>query len=135
MSDVINRFNVGFNERKSSIPVIFEIGGHGDGNYNHLEQKPRINNVELVGNKTGTDLGLADAALINAILSIIAGVEQSMVVTKAYAEHDLVIVGNNLYVITSPVGSGSQLVTGTNCKQTTISEQIASGSGHTAILG
>ena len=114
MSDVINRFNVGFTESKSSIPVTFASGGGGGGNYERLQQKPRINDVELVGNKSSSDLGLADASTVNAILSFIAGTEQSMIATKAYSEHDLVIIENKLYVVTSPIEVGSRFVVGTD---------------------
>lgn len=133
MSDVINRFNVSFTESRSSIPVSFESGGGGGGgNYERLQQKPRINDVELVGNKASSDLGLADASTVNAILSFIAGTEQSMIATKAYSEHDLVIIENKLYVVTSPIAAGSQFVVGTNCRRTTLGEQISS---RPAILG
>ena len=142
MSDVINKFSVGFNESKSSIPVIFESGGKnhgggtgGDGNYEHLQQKPRINNVELIGNKTGVDLGLVDSTTTNAILSMIAGVEKSAIATKDYSAHDLVIVENKLYEITDDIVSGSPFIVGTNCKITTISGQLSRSSGGTAILG
>lgn len=36
-------------------------GGSGTDNYNLLENKPSINSVQLKGNKTGADLGLAGA--------------------------------------------------------------------------
>lgn len=35
-------------------------GGGGGGDYNELPNKPKINSVELVNNKTGGDLGLQD---------------------------------------------------------------------------
>ena len=40
-----------------------EIGGGGSGttDYNDLDNKPKINNVTLSGNKTSSDLGLQDA--------------------------------------------------------------------------
>ena len=42
-------------------------GGGGSDDYNPLSNKPKINNVELIGNKTGSDLGLLseDDALTN----------------------------------------------------------------------
>lgn len=36
-----------------------DIGG-GTNNYNNLNNKPKINNVELVGNKTSKDLKIQD---------------------------------------------------------------------------
>ena len=38
-------------------PVIVDGGGTGD--YNDLTNKPKINNIELIGNKTTEDLGIA----------------------------------------------------------------------------
>lgn len=35
-------------------------GGSGTNNYEELTNKPKINNVTLIGNKTGKDLGLLD---------------------------------------------------------------------------
>lgn len=35
-----------------------EVGGGGTGDYNQLVNKPRINNIELQGNKSLTDLGI-----------------------------------------------------------------------------
>ena len=37
---------------------VIEIEGGGSSNYNDLTNKPKINNIELVGNKTTSDLGL-----------------------------------------------------------------------------
>ena len=141
MSDVLNRFSVGFNESKSSIPVVLENGGGNtgsgstDGNYEHLQKKPKINGIELIKNKTSADLGLADITIINSILSMIAGVEQSTTATREYVAQDLVIIGTDLYEITTAVTRGTQFEVGTNCKITTISGQLSRSSGGTAILG
>lgn len=137
MSNTISTFDVQFKESSSQIPLRFDSGsgGGGGGNYERLQQKPKINNVELVGNKTSADLGIADAAAINMILSLITGIEQSMTATKAYGEHDLVIIGNELYEVTAAIASGSSFVIGTNCKVTTLGESISSVASRTAILG
>ena len=37
-------------------------GGGGTTNYNDLSNKPKINNIELSGNKTSEDLGLVGIA-------------------------------------------------------------------------
>ena len=37
---------------------VLNSGGGGSRNYEQLSNKPKINNVELIGNKTGSDLGL-----------------------------------------------------------------------------
>ena len=40
--------------------ITIEGGGSGTSNYNSLSNKPKINNVELNGNKTNEDLGIQD---------------------------------------------------------------------------
>ena len=40
--------------------ITIEGGGSGTGDYDDLENKPSINNVELSGNKTASDLGLQE---------------------------------------------------------------------------
>lgn len=44
-------------------------GGGGSTNYNDLQNKPKINNVELNGNKTSDDLGLASKTYVNGKVS------------------------------------------------------------------
>ena len=39
-------------------------GGGGTTDYNELTNKPKINNTTLVGNKTTTDLNIADGSTI-----------------------------------------------------------------------
>lgn len=53
-------------------PVIMEtVIGEGVSNYNDLDNKPTINDVELIGNKTASDLGLATPTdIMQAIASI-----------------------------------------------------------------
>lgn len=52
---------------------VIEIEGGGSSNYNDLTNKPRINNTELIGNKTDTDLGLATKTELNAKQNVIIG--------------------------------------------------------------
>lgn len=40
--------------------VTFEQGNGGTSNYEHLSNKPKINSIELLGNKTSNDLNLQD---------------------------------------------------------------------------
>lgn len=49
-------------------------GGGGTDDYTHLENKPKINNVTLSGNKTGADLGLVDDVQVNGISIVTDGV-------------------------------------------------------------
>ena len=43
-------------------------GGGGTSNYNELSNKPKINNVELSGNKTSEDLGLAAKTYVDNLI-------------------------------------------------------------------
>ena len=45
-------------ELEMELSDVIEIEGGGSSNYNDLTNKPKINNVELIGNKTTSDLGL-----------------------------------------------------------------------------
>jgi hypothetical protein len=42
------------------LKAVIEGGGGGTTDYTDLENKPKINNVELSGNKSSSDLGLQD---------------------------------------------------------------------------
>lgn len=46
------------------IVTVEETTGSGTSNYNYLENKPKINNIVLEGNKTAKDLGLQDEILV-----------------------------------------------------------------------
>lgn len=61
---------------------------------------------------------------INASKSIIAGIETSMVATKSYSIGDLLIVGDVLYKVASPIASGAAFTPGTNVNATTVAEQL-----------
>lgn len=100
--------------------ILREIGESGAAfvNYETLERKPRINNVQLYGNKTSTDLGLAD-------LSYIANTENSMTATRDYVVNDLFVVGGTLYKVNSAVTSGNTFIVGTNCETTTLGQLIS----------
>ena len=58
------------------IQLLMLKGEKGDpgisGDYNELANKPKINGVELLGNKTASDLGLASEADLNAAVADIA---------------------------------------------------------------
>lgn len=49
-----------------------QSGTGGTSNYNDLQNKPSINNVELVGDKTAKELGLVDEATYKALEEIVA---------------------------------------------------------------
>lgn len=61
---------------------------------------------------------------LNATKSIIAGIETSMVATKSYSVGDLLIVGDVLYKVASPIASGATFTPGTNVNATTVAEQL-----------
>lgn len=57
-----------------------EKGDSGDaGDYATLANKPRINNIELTGNKTGSDLGLVPKTVTDALDSRVATLETNSV--------------------------------------------------------
>lgn len=45
-------------------------GGGGTSNYNSLDNKPQINSITLSGNKSASDLGLAEAPAIEGTMLI-----------------------------------------------------------------
>lgn len=58
--------------------TIHSIGGTGGTeDYTELTNKPQINGVELTGNKTGTDLGLASSNEVNQLSSTVTGLQSS----------------------------------------------------------
>lgn len=61
-----------FDERNKSWVVVPDSsggGGSGTDNYNSLTNKPSINGVQLVGNKTLADLGLVDPMILKGVVS------------------------------------------------------------------
>lgn len=49
-----------FDELEEEIITFEEVSGGGTNNYEILDNKPKINDVTLVGNKTSSDLKLQD---------------------------------------------------------------------------
>lgn len=47
-------------EQNTSEFITFEQGVSGTSNYEHLSNKPKINSIELLGNKTSDELNLQD---------------------------------------------------------------------------
>lgn len=45
-------------------------GGGGSTNYNELDNRPQINSTTLTGNKSASDLGLAEAPTISGTMLI-----------------------------------------------------------------
>lgn len=48
-------------DSRGSTQATIYNGKNGDDNYEVLRNKPKINSIELIGNKTSVQLGLADA--------------------------------------------------------------------------
>lgn len=69
------------------IQLLMLKGEKGDpgiaGDYNELTNKPKINGVELLGNKTASDLGLASEADLNAVISDIGGLSNLNTTVKS----------------------------------------------------
>lgn len=56
--------------------------------------------------------------------SIIAGVESAMMATKTYSVGDMLIVGDDLYKVTSAITPNETIVVGSNVVKTTVAEQL-----------
>ena len=63
---------------------------------------------------------------LNAVKALMTNVEQTMTLTANRSTGDVVIVGDAFYKLTANVASGSSLVVGTNCVQTTMADWILS---------
>ena len=64
----------------NSLPYKDDGGGSGTTDYTDLTNKPQINSIELTGNKTSTDLGLASASEVEELdnkLNQLAGVVET----------------------------------------------------------
>lgn len=65
--DVINKIDLSNKDRATLINLFDEIGNEGSGgtsNYEDLQNKPSINDIELIGNKTLNDLGIPSNILV-----------------------------------------------------------------------
>ena len=58
--------------------------------------------------------------------SLIAGVETSMVATKNYSQGDYLIVGDDMYKVTSNIANGGNITVGTNVTKVTVAEALVS---------
>lgn len=76
-------------------------GGGGTTNYNDLSNKPKVNNVELSGDKTDKDLKLAGMADIAATFDN----------TNAYAVGDYFWYSDTLYRATKAIAVGGSVIT------------------------
>lgn len=71
-------------------------GGGGTTNYNDLDNKPSINNVELIGNKSATDLGIVTQDNLDATKKSIYG-SDFYSGSKSYDVGDTCIKDNKLW--------------------------------------
>ena len=62
--------NIDMSRGSASLEIGVSKGGGGTKDYNKLINKPSINGVELVGNKTGQDLDLVSVADLSDALAI-----------------------------------------------------------------
>lgn len=114
--------------------------------YSDLTDKPQINNVELNGNKTAAQLGLATSASVSAITdgqsidsfsdvetalaskaenSVVGPVENSTTASQAYAVGEHFIRNDKFCTCISAIASGATLTQGTNYVEGTIAEALA----------
>lgn len=70
-------------------------GGGGTDDYNDLENRPKVNNVTLSGNKTGSDLGLVDDVQINGTSVVTSGVANIPV--GSTTDYGVVMLAGNNY--------------------------------------
>ena len=76
-------------------------------------------------NKNSTDYMFEDTAGRSLI-----GTEQStLTAVKAYSVGDLFWYNDSLYKVTAAIASGGTITIGTNCSQTTVSDEIQNTSG------
>lgn len=61
----------------NNYPLIYKLSNNAD--YSEITNKPKINNVELYGNKSSSDLGLADTTTVGD-LTTLTTTEQSSIV-------------------------------------------------------
>lgn len=61
----------------NNYPLIYKLSNNAD--YSEITNKPKINNVELTGNKSSSDLGLVDTTTVGD-LSTLTTTEQSSIV-------------------------------------------------------
>ena len=88
-------------------------GGSGTDNYNDLLNKPRINSVELSGNKSLSDLGIQQA-INNAIENLRLEMPKIYYATKAEWDSQPTLVGqtNTMYVYTDYTSYDGQTIAG-----------------------
>lgn len=102
--------------------VISATGGGGTGDYEDLENKPQIEGVELIGNKSASALGLATATSLNS--------KQDKVDASIVSPMPNTVVGALNYL---EGAKQDELVSGTNIK--TINSQSLLGAGNIQISG
>ena len=61
---------------------------------------------------------------INSTRKMIAGIETSFTASKPYSVGDMLIIGDELYKVTSAIASGGKITVDTNVVKTTVAEQL-----------
>ena len=61
---------------------------------------------------------------LGGIQKSISAIQDDMTAIRNYEPNEFVTVGKNLYIITANVSKGVSLIEGTNCRETTVMEQI-----------
>ena len=61
---------------------------------------------------------------LGGIQKSISAIQDDMIAIRNYEPNEFVTVGKNLYIITANVSKGVSLIEGTNCRETTVMEQI-----------
>ena len=96
------------------------INATADNNYNNISNKPQINGIELVGNKNGNDLGLANESEIeelgnelNQLTNDVTNLESSKQ-DKLIAGDNITIKGNVISATGGGGGTGDVTAAGNN---------------------
>lgn len=105
---------------------VIEIEGGGSSNYNDLTNKPRINNTELIGNKTDTDLGLATKTELNAKQNTITG-GNGIDVSSDVVSVDLKSSGSFLNFASGKLGVNTQSLGASQLREYLSDSSILSG--------
>lgn len=109
-------------DEDSEVDVVYSSymelsGGGGVSDYSQLTNKPKINNIELKGNKTSDNLGLQDKLTASQLNAVNSGITSSKVTTYdnySINKQDTLVSGTNIKTINneSVIGSGNLNIDG-----------------------
>lgn len=132
-----------------SVKIIMLKGEKGDkgdsgdaGDYSGLTNKPKINNIELVGNILASDLGLASVGSVGQVDGRVdqlsqavnedigqvnhnfATIENSFVAENAYSVGEYMVIYGQLYCATSAISIGDTMDESTNIAGVSVGAEL-----------